>query len=118
MKYALLLALSGLLTSFAPATRPQLLPTKLEVIVRNELGNTEAGATVQLFKRQEDYDKGENAVTAAKKTDAKGKVVFSDLETIEYFVLAEKGDLDNAGAGVKTAPLVAKRTNKITVIIQ
>jgi hypothetical protein len=56
-------------------------------------------------------------VSEVKKTDAKGRVVFSDLEAKEYYVQAEKGDLDNGGAGVKTIPLVAKRTNKVTIII-
>lgn len=92
-------------------------PTKLEIIIRDDLGNLVENASVQLFKSQADYDKGEKPVTEVQKTDAKGKVVFKDLEPIEYYVNAEKGDKDNQGAGVKTIPLVPKKTNKITVII-
>ena len=117
MKHAFLLAFCWLLVSFSPASPPQLLPTRLEITVRNELGNAEVGVSVQLFKTQENYDQGEKPVTEVKKTDAKGRVVFSDLEAIEYYVQAEKDDLDNQGAGVKTIKLVAKRTNKVTVII-
>ncbi|MBC7922510.1 MAG: hypothetical protein H7Z75_15630 [Ferruginibacter sp.] len=111
--FGLCLLLAGLPSPFPS----QLLPTRLEITVRNELGNLEAGASVQLFKTQQDYDKGENPVTEVKKTDAKGRTVFSDLEAIEYYVQAEKGDLDNQDAGVKTIKLVTKRTNKVTIII-
>ncbi|MES2732180.1 MAG: hypothetical protein V4714_10540 [Bacteroidota bacterium] len=117
MKHLVLFALCLLAMSFIPANQKQIFPTKLEIIIRNDLGNLVEGASVQLFKTQEDYDKGEKPVTEIKKTDAKGKVVFSDLETVAYYVQAEKGDMSNQGAGAKTIPLVAKKMNKITIII-
>lgn len=116
MKYFALLSLF-LLLGFVPARKAHMLPTKLEITVRDELGNVVEGASVQLFKTQEDYDKGQNPITEVRKTDERGRVVFSDLEAKEYYVQAEKGDLDNGGAGVKTIPLVAKRINKVTIII-
>ena len=117
MKYFSLIILGLVLQSFAPIRLPQLFPTSLEIIVRDELGNVVEGAEVRLFKTQEDYDKGQKSVKETKKTDAKGKVIFRELEAIEYFVQAEKGDLDNSSSGVKTNVLTPKKTNKITVII-
>jgi hypothetical protein len=117
MKYFSLIIFGLLLQSFAPVRVPQIFPTNLEITVRDELGNVVEGATVRLFKTQEDYDKGQQAVQETRKTDAKGKVIFRELEAIEYFVQAEKGDLDNSAAGVKTNVLTPKKTNKITVII-
>jgi hypothetical protein len=117
MKQLALLSLCFLWMNFSPSNQEQIFPTKLEVIVRNDLGNIVEGASVQLFKTEEDYDKGENPVTQIQKTDAKGKVIFTDLETVAYYVQAEKDDMSNQGAGAKTVPLVAKKTNKITIII-
>jgi hypothetical protein len=117
MKYFFLFLLSLVLQSFVPPTNPQIFPTNLEITVRDEVGNVVEGASVRLFKTQEDYDKGQKPVQETRKTDAKGRVVFRELEAIEYYVQAEKGDLDNAAAGVKTNVLTPKKTNKITVII-
>jgi len=117
MKYFFLFLFSLVLQSFVPPANPQLFPTNLEITVRDEVGNIVEGATVRLFKTQEDYDKGQKLVQEARKTDAKGRVVFRELEAIEYYVQAEKGDLDNSAAGVKTNVLTPKKTNKITVII-
>lgn len=116
MKYFVLFSLF-LLLGFISVRKANILPTKLDITVRDELGNVVEGASVQLFKTQEDYDKSQNPISEVKKTDAKGRVVFTDLEAKEYYVQAAKGDLDNGGAGIKTIPLVAKRTNKVTIII-
>ena len=117
MKYFSLIIFVLVLQSFAPVRVPQLFPTSLEITVRDELGNVVEGAEVRLFKTQEDYDKEQKPVQEIKKTDAKGKVIFRELEAIEYYVQAEKGDLDNSTAGVKTNALTPKKTNKITTII-
>lgn len=95
----------------------QLLPTKLQVTVRNDLGNVVEGATVLLFKTEADYDKSENFVGEAV-TDRKGRVIFKDLEPISYYMHVEKGDLTNIGLGVKTVKLVSKKKNKLNVIIE
>ena len=95
----------------------QLIKTSLQVIVRNELGNTESDVSVRLFKSKADYDKLENAATETLKTDKNGKVVFKDLEAIEYYINAEKASLNNFGAGEETAKLQANRINKITIVV-
>ncbi|MCU0383864.1 MAG: hypothetical protein MUF68_07325 [Cyclobacteriaceae bacterium] len=95
----------------------QIIKTQVVITVRNELGNTEANATVTLFKTESDYEKEVNPVQSGL-TDAKGVVKFKDLEAIPYFVKAQKDDKDNAGGGEKIGTLVANRINKVTIVIQ
>jgi hypothetical protein len=95
----------------------QLLPTSLRITVRNELGNLEENANVQLFKTDEDLRNGTNIV-AEEKTDNKGRVTFRNLEPIFYFVNVEKGNKNNFGAGQKTSELSPKRINNVTIIIE
>jgi len=96
----------------------QLFKTNLKITVRNELGNTEEGVSVQLFPSEKDYREETNPSTDLMMTDDKGQVKFKDLEPIVYFVNAEKGDKNNIGAGVKTDTLEEGKLNKITVIIE
>lgn len=95
----------------------QIIKTQVVITVRNELGNTEANATVTLFKTEADYEKEVNPVQSGV-TDAKGVVKFKDLDAIPYFVKAQKDDKDNAGGGEKIETLVANRINKVTIVIQ
>ncbi|MCS6973746.1 MAG: carboxypeptidase-like regulatory domain-containing protein [Cyclobacteriaceae bacterium] len=95
----------------------QIIKTQLVVTVVNELGNKEAGATVQLFETEEDYKKETN-VAAEAVTDAKGIARFKDLKAISYYIIVRKEDRDNAGGGEKTSKLEGGRINKITVVIQ
>ncbi|MEJ1239626.1 hypothetical protein WBG78_15925 [Chryseolinea sp. T2] len=106
-----LFAVVGLASGF------QLIKTTLSVTVRDEVGNTVEGAKVRLFENEEDY-KSEQHMAVEGVTDAKGLVKFKDLKAIGYFVIAEKGDLDNSGGGEKTAKLEEKKVNKVTIIIQ
>lgn len=95
----------------------QIIKTQLTLTVRNELGNTESGVTVQLYETEEDY-KAETNPTATGTTDAKGVVKFKELKAISYFILARKDDKDNFGGGEQTGKLEANRINKATVVIQ
>lgn len=95
----------------------QIIKTQLTLTVRNELGNTEAGVTVQLYETEEDYKAEQNAV-ATGTTDAKGVVKFKELKAVSYFILARKDDKDNFGGGEQTGKLEANRINKATVVIQ
>ncbi|MCE2733847.1 MAG: hypothetical protein O9302_12535 [Cyclobacteriaceae bacterium] len=95
----------------------QIIKTQVVITVRNELGNTEANATVTLFKTETDYEKEVNPIQSGV-TDAKGVVKFKDLEAIPYFVKVQKEDKDNAGGGEKIEALVANRINKVTIVIQ
>jgi uncharacterized protein (DUF2141 family) len=95
----------------------QILPTKLRIQVRNNLGNLTEGVEVTLYGSEEDYNKEINPVTQTQITDKKGRVTFEDLESKVYFVLAEKGELNNYGGGILTDTLRAGRVNKTTIII-
>ena len=95
----------------------QLIKTQLTVTVRNELGNIEAGATVQLFGTEEDY-KTEKNVAAEGVTDKKGIIKFKELYPISYYVIVRKNDRDNSGGGEQTGKLEANKINKVTIIIQ
>lgn len=106
-----LLALTAVLLSF------QIIKTQMNVTIRNELGNTEEGATVQLFENEADYKAEKNAVQTVV-TDKKGIAKFKDLKAISYFVLAKKGDKNNFGGGEQTGVLQAKRINQVTIVIE
>lgn len=95
----------------------QLIKTTLHVTVRDELGNTVEGATVQLFEKEEDYLKEEN-IAAEGQTDGKGILKLKDLKAVSYYLIVRKDDKDNAGGGEQTGKLEEKRINKVTVIIQ
>ena len=96
----------------------QVLNTSVKINVRNELGNIEEGATVQLFGSEEDYRNEKNPVTEKALTDSKGNVKFKDLESKVYYINAQKGDKNNVGAGVQTDKLVEGKMNKLTIIIE
>lgn len=102
----------------ADDTPIQLFKTSLQITVRDDLGNIVEGAEVQIFNNKEDYQKEENPVQGIKYTDEKGRVKFTDLDTQEFYVNVEKGDMNNYGAGIKTDQLADKRNNKVTIIIE
>jgi len=95
----------------------QIIKTSMNVTVRNELGNTEEGATVTLFETEEDYKTEKNPV-GEQTTDAKGLARFKDLKPISYYVLVKKGDKNNFGGGEQTGKLEEKRINKVTIVIE
>lgn len=118
MKYLLFIISAALLAglfSFAP--KADVLPTKLRITVIDGLGNPTEGVTVTIYDNEENYRKGENAVATAE-TDAKGRVTFSDLQPIPYFVDARKDDMNNDGEGVQIAPLEEGRLNKVNTVIE
>jgi hypothetical protein len=95
----------------------QLIKTSLNVTVRDELGNTVEGATVQLFENIADYEKETN-VASQGVTDKKGYVKLKELKSISYYVIVRKDDKDNSGGGEQTGKLEAKKMNKVTIVIQ
>lgn len=99
------------------AADEQLLPTKLRITVIDELGNFVEGATVSIYETEEDYRANKNAV-GTDTSDSSGKVQFKGLKTISYYVDAQKEDLNNNAAGVKTAALEEGKLNKINTVIE
>jgi hypothetical protein len=95
----------------------QVFNTNLNVTVRDEAGNTVAGATLKLFRKEDDYLKEENAF-AEGVSDEKGMVKLKKLESIAYWVLVRKDDKDNAGGGEMIGKLEENKLNKVTIVIQ
>jgi len=95
----------------------QIIKTTLNVTVRDELGNTVEGASVQLYETEEDYTQEVNVV-AQGVTDGKGVLKLKDLKGISYYVIVRKDDKDNAGGGEQTGRLQDNKINKVTVVIQ
>jgi hypothetical protein len=95
----------------------QLIKTTLHLTVRDEVGNTVEGATVQLFETEDDYNAEQN-VSAEGTTDPKGIVKFKELKAMSYFIIVRKDDKDNSGGGERTGKLEGKRINKVTIVIQ
>lgn len=96
----------------------QIFKTSLQITVRDNLGNIIEGAEVQLFNTKEDYQQEASSIQGIKYTDDKGRVKYSELESKEYYINVEKGDMNNYGAGIKTDALNEKRNNKVTIIIE
>jgi hypothetical protein len=106
-----LVAIALMLVSF------QIIKTQLQVTIRDEVGNTAEGVTVQLYENEDDYKAEKNAAAEAI-TNKKGVAKFKDMKAISYFVLAKKGDVNNFGGGERTGILDAKKINKVTIVIQ
>lgn len=107
-----------LLGALAFTSPEQILKTQLRLTILDELGNQVEGANVTLYNSDEDYRKEQNPVMEKQVTDSKGRAKFVGLEPKVYYVLAEKGDKDNAGAGVQTDTLQEGRINKVNIIIE
>lgn len=95
----------------------QLLPTNLKITIVDGLGNNVEGATVKLYKTEEDYLNSENPI-AEETTNNKGVVKFKKLETIAYYIEVRKGEMSNDGKGAQVAPLEEGRTNQVNIVIE
>lgn len=109
--------LFSVLGLFLVASSFQIIKTSLSVTVRDDLGNTVEGASVQLFETEEDY-LAEKNVVAQGVTDKKGVLRLKELKDIPYFVIVRTDDKDNAGGGERIEKLEEKKINKVTIIIQ
>jgi uncharacterized GH25 family protein len=120
MRNIVLLALLFCMMAFVPANKSSqgILKTSLQITILDELGNPVEGASVELYKTEEDYLAFQNPATEKMLTDKKGKVTFRDLEPIAYYVNAERDGATNDGAGAKTEKLIEKRLNKVNIIIE
>lgn len=116
MKKLLILPLFFVLITAINA-EAQIFNTSLTLTVRDELGNTVEGATVQLYNTEADY-LAETNIFVEGVTDKKGVVKFKKLEGKSYYVLARKDDINNAGGGEQIGQLEEGKFNKATVIIQ
>ena len=100
-----------------PVADAQVLATRLQITVVDELGNRVEGAQVTLYANEDDYRNSRNPVQEAQKTDGKGRVTFSSLEPEVYYVNVEKGDKNNFDMATQTEKLTPRRTNQVTIVI-
>jgi len=91
-------------------------PLKARITVVDENDNVVSGATVTLFKTHDDYKNETNPVVSAT-TNEKGFVEFKNLQELSYFVLAEKGDLNNHGGHNHIPKLRTKGKNRFVIQI-
>jgi len=94
------------------------LKTSLEITIRDRLGNTVEGVKVKLYKTYEDFNNDTNFLQEPLETNAKGKVLFKNLEPTPYYISAVKGDNNNYGDGEMVDTLIENRKNKVTIIIR
>lgn len=113
----ILLFIIGFFSSSFLLKPVQLINTSLTVTVRDEIGNTVAGASIKLFDTEENYNQEKNSI-AEGITDAKGVYRFKKIKANSYFVLVKKDDKDNAGGGEKIGKLEEGKFNKVTIVIQ
>ena len=100
-------------------SRPlQVFTTALQITVRDNLGNIQDSAKVQIFHTKEDYQQETNPIGGVQYTDKKGRIKYTALEPKAYYVNVEKGDMNNYGAATLTDQLTPKRNNKVTIIIE
>jgi len=95
----------------------QIFNTKLKITVLNELGNVVEGAKVTIYKSEADYNAEKNAVQEAQLTNNKGQVTFKKLDSIPYYVIVRKGEMDNSDGGEIVSKLQKKKLNKANIVI-
>ncbi len=99
-------------------TTYQLIPTNLRVTVISEENNAFVeGASVSIYTTEADFNNRENHIGEIQTTDRRGRTTFRKLEAAEYYIYAEKGDLNNIGMAVRTDSLEAGKINVINIII-
>ncbi|WP_436515564.1 carboxypeptidase regulatory-like domain-containing protein [Ekhidna sp. To15] len=116
MKLSIILALSLFVCSVSISSG-QILKTKFQVIVIDNLGNYVEGATVTIYSSGDDYKSNTNELIIGK-TDKKGKFQYKGLEAKSYFLDVRKDNLKNDGEGVQTGSLSEKKINKVIVVIK
>ena len=97
--------------------KSQIINTSLRITVLDDLGNQVESAIVNIYGNESDYREEVNPIMEEQLTDAKGRVTFKKLQSISYFMLVRKGDLNNIGGGVEVK-LDAKKLNKVNIIIE
>ena len=89
---------------------------QLEIQVVDEDGANVADAYVALFNSADEWNKRINPVQVWRKTDISGKVVFVDLNEIEYFIYVRYDGKDNSLYEVTTLEPLAVNTRKTMTI--
>ena len=67
---------------------------QLEIIVKTESGQLVTNASVSLFLTEEDWKDNINIIQSGN-TNNEGSILFTDLEEIQYYFFASKGEMNN-----------------------
>ncbi|MEI6823497.1 MAG: PKD domain-containing protein [Bacteroidota bacterium] len=93
-------------------------PTRLQLNLKDNIGNVVSGATVKLYASLSDWTNGTNQVGTTQISDAAGNVMFSNLSSTYYYWFAENGCSNNANSGNTTSnPLNANVINYGSTIL-
>ncbi len=90
-------------------------PPSLEILVVDEFNNPIDQALVGLFESVDEWGMKENPVQAWKKTQDDGKVIFVELLEMNYYVVVEKGKLNNLRNEIRTTEVL--KDNRITTLV-
>jgi len=113
-----LLAAFWVLMGVASCEKPDNLP-QLEIQVLDLAGRPVSGAYAALFASYDEWIMLDNPVQAWRKTGTDGKVLFTDLQEISYYIYIRSGDADNALNEIRTTgSLSANQRRILTVHIQ
>jgi len=118
-KAARLLLVTGLCCVWlAACERPDNLP-QLEIVVLNTNLQPVEGTAVALFDSYEEWVALKNPVQVWRKTGTDGKVLFTDLQEMSYYMYARFGEQDNALDEITISePLVINQRRTITIHIK
>src|SRR5688500_8660583 len=79
---------------------------KLEITVIDNLANVQSGASVTIYKTLNDWNNNTNPVQGTKTTGTDGKVLFTGLDAVQYYIWVEKGSLNNYSTGNMTTSAI------------
>ena len=104
--------------SFFACDKPDNLP-QLEIHVQGVDNQPLAGAYAALFSSYDEWVSQTNPVQVWRKADDAGRILFSDLDEIVYFVYVRSGGADNSLNEISTGhPLVVNERSVIVIHIQ
>ena len=113
-----LLAAIWILMGVASCEKPDNLP-QLEIHVLDLAGRPVSSAYAALFITYDEWIMQDNPVQAWRKTGIDGKVLFTDLQEISYYIYIRSGDADNTLNEIRTTgSLSANQRRILTVHIQ
>ena len=89
---------------------------QLEILVLNEAGVPVGEAAVGLFATYEEWLTLENPAQVWRSTAGNGKVIFSDLHEVSYFIYVRKGEMDNTLSEIELAEPLLRNTRMHIII--